>query len=213
MSFSSTSCNQYQKYLSDCDLINKYSIDSVHSIPKLKNITLNINLGEFFEVLDISNKDQSNYGAQIRAYLTLYMLNCFEPFINSVKVISTSKKQKVADVRYSLKISINKTSNINDFLFLLFVESKRKLELEDFNFFKTTSGRNKFFSNKNKDLFVFKTCVPGGNLFEIESFLLDNFKNVNPKNLKLHTSFKFSSLNNVNVNVNMIKNIPFFWFG
>ena len=42
------SSSTHFNYLSNCDLINKYNLTSVHHIPKLDKINLELNLKDFF---------------------------------------------------------------------------------------------------------------------------------------------------------------------
>ena len=43
-------------YLSNCDLINKYNLTSVHHIPKLDRINLELNLKDFLEFMKFQVK-------------------------------------------------------------------------------------------------------------------------------------------------------------
>ena len=64
----------YFNYLSGCDLINKYNLTSVHHIPKLDNINLELNLKDLLGSYEIVGKDQTDPIIQTKAFICTYLI-------------------------------------------------------------------------------------------------------------------------------------------
>ena len=75
----------FNSHLSNCDLINKYLLKSIYTIPKLDSIGINFSL---LESLKIFNKKNSvalaKDDVQIHTFLLLYIFSNYFPFIKTV---------------------------------------------------------------------------------------------------------------------------------
>ncbi len=202
----SFSHNNYESYISNCDLINKYNVKSVHQIPKLDKIVLELDMKDLLNSYEISSKDQTDSVAQVKAFLILYIFIGLFPYIKASKAVSSSGRLKTTNLQYSLKVVLRRKEEINNFLFSLFVENWQKLSLEDFKLFK-----NERVKSKAEKTFVLNTLLPADCFFDISEFLSKSLTGVNSKNLKFRLNFSFNSSINVKDLNKLIKNLPFFW--
>jgi|TARA_A100001035_G_scaffold25981_1_gene17419 ribosomal protein L5 len=202
----SFSHNNYESYISNCDLINKYNVKSVHQIPKLDKIVLELDMKDLLNSYEISSKDQTDSVAQVKAFLILYIFIGLFPYIKASKAVSSSGRLKTTNLQYSLKVVLRRKEEINNFLFSLFVENWQKLSLEDFKLFK-----NERVKSKAEKTFVLNTLLPADCFFDISEFLSKSLTGVNSKNLKFRLNFSFNSSINVKDRNKLIKNLPFFW--
>lgn len=202
----STSNSKYSNYLSNCDLINKYNLNSVHNIPKLKKITLELEMKNFLNSYEVIGKDQTDSLAQTKAFLSIYALTGKIPYIKAEKSVAAFGRQKSSVLNYSLKTVLNKKVEKNNFLFSMFVENWQKLKLEDFKLFNSKSNKN--FSSKK---FVLNSLVPGYCLFEIDEILSKSISGINSKNIKLRVNFSFDNNSLLKNRNDIILNLPFFW--
>jgi len=202
----SFSHNNYESYISNCDLINKYNVKSVHQIPKLDKIVLELDMKDLLNSYEISSKDQTDSVAQVKAFLILYIFIGLFPYIKASKAVSSSGRLKTTNLQYSLKVVLRRKEEINNFLFSLFVENWQKLSLEDFKLFK-----NERVKSKAEKTFVLNTLLPADCFFYISEFLSKSLTGVNSKNLKFRLNFSFNSSINVKDRNKLIKNLPFFW--
>ena len=198
--------NNYESYISNCDLINKYNVKSVHQIPKLDKIVLELDMKDLLNSYEISSKDQTDSVAQVKAFLILYIFIGLFPYIKASKAVSSSGRLKTTNLQYSLKVVLRRKEEINNFLFSLFVENWQKLSLEDFKLFK-----NERVKSKAEKTFVLNTLLPADCFFDISEFLSKSLTGVNSKNLKFRLNFSFNSSINVKDRNKLIKNLPFFW--
>ncbi len=202
----SFSHNNYESYISNCDLINKYNVKSVHQIPKLDKIVLELDMKDLLNSYEISSKDQTDSVAQVKAFLILYIFIGLFPYIKASKAVSSSGRLKTTNLQYSLKVVLRRKEEINNFLFSLFVENWQKLSLEDFKLFK-----NERVKSKAEKTFVLNTLLPADCFFDISEFLSKSLTGVNSRNLKFRLNFSFNSSINVKDRNKLIKNLPFFW--
>jgi hypothetical protein len=161
----SFSHNNYESYISNCDLINKYNVKSVHQIPKLDKIVLELDMKDLLNSYEISSKDQTDSVAQVKAFLILYIFIGLFPYIKASKAVSSSGRLKTTNLQYSLKVVLRRKEEINNFLFSLFVENWQKLSLEDFKLFK-----NERVKSKAEKTFVLNTLSPADCFFDISEF-------------------------------------------
>jgi len=201
--------NSLSNYLSTCDLINKYNFKSVYNSPKLKRVVIDFNIFDFLSASDFKDKEQTDSTVQIQAATLLYILTGFVSYINFNKSLSSLKKLKLSENNFSLKVTINDSREIDNFLFTLFVENWSKLLSEDFSFYKKPQKTSaNFLSTKT---FVHSCVVPAGCFFELESFLSKTISGVNPKNFNFKINFLFKTPVNFKSSQNLIKNLPYFW--
>jgi len=196
----------YESYISNCDLINKYNIKNIHQIPKLDKIVLELDLKDLLNSYETVVKDQTDSVAQVKAFLILYVFMGMFPFIKASKSISSSGRLKTTNQQYSLKIVLRTKEQLNSFLFSLFVENWQKLSLEDFRLFK-----NDRIKNAAEKIFVLNSLVPGGCFFDINEFLSKSLSGLNSKNFKFRLNFSFNNFIDIKNRNNLIKNLPFFW--
>ena len=204
--FNSSSRNDYENYISQCDLINKYNIKSVYEIPELDKMVLELDMKDLLNSYEIPSKDQTDSIAQIKAFSIVYMFMGLLPYIRASKTVSSSGRAKTTNLQFSLKIVLRKKDEINNFLFSLFVENWHKLILEDFKLFK-----NKRFKAKAEKIFVLNSLVPADCFFDVNEFLSKSLSGVNSKSLKFRLNFSFKSPIDIIDRNRLIKNLPFFW--
>ena len=200
------SSSTHFNYLSNCDLINKYNLTSVHHIPKLDKINLELNLKDFLGSYEIVGKDQTDPTIQAKAFISLFNLTGIIPYIKAEKTVSSSGRQKSTLLNYSIKVSFNKNVQKTDFLFSMFVENWHKLKLEDYTLF--NSKPNDKFSEKK---FVLNTLLPSHCFFEADEILTKSLTGVSTKNLKFRLNFSFENVSLLKNRNNIILNLPFFW--
>ena len=196
---------KFKSYLSNCDLINKYNFKSVHNIPRVKKLSLELNLKEFLVASDISEKNQKHVFSQTNIYLLFYIILGFIPQINYNKNLNIKiKSSKTLEGSYSVKLTFSTQQEIDHILYSIFIDSLSKLELDGFKFFDTKKINNKTTTLKS---FLFSTLIPGNSFYEIESYFKER---LNLKNLKFKLNLLISNPVSNNNN-NIIKNLPFFW--
>jgi hypothetical protein len=195
-------CNEY---LSNCDLINKYSLKNTNNIPKIKKISLELDLKDFLLASEISEKNQKHILSQTKSYLLFYILFGFLPKINFNKnVVSKSKILTLSELHYSLSVVFSTKREVNNFLHSFFIENFSKLSSDGFKVFKKKEINNKVNSLNS---FLLSIIIPGNSFNESDSFFKGG---LNLKNLKFKLNI---SINNPKLknNQNIVKNLPFFW--
>jgi hypothetical protein len=196
-------------YLSECDLLNKYNISNLKQQPKLDQIVIDFPILEIIKASDTSNKTENDPDIQLKAFLMLYVLTSFIPYIRLNKI----KKQgqiKTIELNYSLKIVLSNREEINLFLNSFFLETFVRLHFDGFKLFKQKpQGFNKALLSSNK--IAFNTKVPGHSIFEIDQILNKIVIGINPRDLNLNLNFLFSNFNSTKEFKTSIKNMPFFW--
>lgn len=201
---------KFNQYLSHCDLLNKYNLKTLHSIPTLEKIVCEVHFKDFLIASDLNQIDQNNSISQINSYLLIYILLGCLPYLNCNKNKATLLKAlKNADTNYSLKIFFSTLQDKTIFLTSLFNENWSKLKIDNFSLFleKHTLLNKKIPSN-----FVFNSIIPGNSFFEIEDFW--SFSGIvtpiNLKNLKFNINFVIKNAKAKNKK-NVLKNLQFFW--
>ena len=184
-------------YLSNCDLINKYSLNSLKKKPKLKKITLELSSHDILNSFESLRKNEADFDVRVNSFVVLYVFYSFLPYIKFVKGDGTS---------FLLKISLFDLDDIHFFLVNFFIENWENLVLEDFSFL----GKYTYFS-KYPNSFVIQHSIPL--FFELDDFLAKNSFGIIPKNLNFKSKFLFQIQNFKNkvMAEKRIKNIPPFW--
>jgi len=195
-------------YLSDCDLINKYNLNSLNKKPKLHKIILELSSRDILDSFEISGKNETDSEIQVKSFIILYILQSFLPFIT----FSTSTKSKDEGSTFLLKIILSNDDEIYSFLVSFFVENWNKLIVEDFSFFEKNE---KSFNNAhlNQETFIIHRQIPTNVFFEIDNLLTKNSFGIISKNLNFRAKFMFQNENFKNrvISEKTIKNIPLFW--
>jgi hypothetical protein len=177
-------------YLSNCDLINKYTLLSVHRVPLLSSIFLELSSSDILNALEKMNQSDSNAETKIELFLILYVFKLFQPTIRN----SNCDKDK----DFLLQVSFSKEKEISLFLTILFVENWSK------TIFQEVSSYNKKFSS-------FK--ITGETFFNVERFLEINKLGIDSNKLILNCKFVFENHESKNqaISIKLIKNIVPFW--
>jgi len=201
---------KFNQYLSHCDLLNKYNLTTLHSVPTLDKIICEVNFKDFLLAADFNSSDQSHSVSQINSYLLIYMLLGCLPYLNCNKnKRALLKAVKSADTNYSLKIVFATLQDKNIFLNSLFNENWNKLKVDNFSLF---LEKYTLLNKKIPADFVFNSIIPGNSFFEIEEFW--NFSGIvtpiNLKNLKFNINFLIKNANFKNKK-NVLKNLQLFW--
>ena len=189
----------YNSYLSDCDLINKYNLKNIYQKPKLETIVMDFS---------IENDTNSLSGNSIKAALVLYFISMLYPFVNIKKAKTNDmNKTKNTNIKYKFKIIFSNKNEINSILSTIFIENWNTLLLEDFILFNSKFNKTKAIFKKE----VFKTKIPLQSFFELESFFSKVVTEINPKDLSVNLNFLFSNFIIGQNRKNLIQNLPNFW--
>ena len=192
----------FNSHLSNCDLINKYLLKSIYTIPKLDSIGINFSL---LESLKIFNKKNSvalaKDDVQIHTFLLLYIFSNYFPFIK----IHKNKNIDDFSNECNLKLFFNQKNQKEIFLKKIFIEAWHSLK--SLKLFKTTTilQKDKFIIKKNKTNVT--VLLPLNCFIEIDDLLQKS--NKNSKESLIQFKFTFSHLNFTQEKV--IENLPFFW--
>jgi hypothetical protein len=198
---------KYNDYLSKCDLINKYSLKSVDTCPKLNKIVLEFSSLDVLSACETGNKKEWDSELQIKAFLLLYVLQANRPFINFNKVQINKDNSN-----YSVKLTFSGKEEIQSFLSQLFVENWNTLLLDDFEFIRLNQAKyNKYIQVNEK--YVLNTKLPASSFVELDTLLNKNLFGITSKSLNIKASFLFE--NNIILKLKapnlLIKNLPLFW--
>ena len=195
-------------YLSNLDLINKYNLQSVYSVPNLKSISLTLSLNNVIEAFDSKNSTIKDYEIQIKTFLLLFITFLIVPFLknNKIKIVKTSEKS--LQMNYILKIMLINSTDINEFLFLIFIENWQQFLIEDNLLFKKSS-----ITPFNSKFLIFRTQVYLNNILSFQSIFSILFSNLNLKVVPLKISFKIKLNNKLNFcdKFKVLRNLPLFW--
>lgn len=181
-------------YLSNCDLINKYTLPSAYQAPLLSTIFLELSPSNILNVFEKTNQSDSTSEIKIELFLILYVFKLFQPTIRNE---SYNRSEEVSK-DFLLRISFSKEKELHRFSTILFVENWSK------SIFQEVSSHNKKFSS-------FK--ITAETFFNVEKFLAINNLEFNPEKLTLNCKFVFENYNFKNrvISIKLIKNIVPFW--
>jgi len=166
-------------YLSCCDLINKYSLNSLKKAPKLKKITLELSSYDILNSFESSQKNEADMDVRVNSFVIFYLFHSFLPYIAFIKGEGTN---------FLLKISFFDVNDIYFFLVNFFVENWEKLVLENFSFFSKYTYFSKYPNN-----FIIQHSIPF--FFELNDFLVKNPFGIISKNLSFKSKFLFQIQN------------------
>ena len=195
----------FNQYLSNYDLIQKYTLKSQYKVPTLYKIKLNLALTDVaFNEAD----KKANLSAQTlrTAFLFFFALFSRVPYINTRITSSIKDSQKSADNEYFLNISFANQTQIDEFLFFLFIENWTNLLKTDYkmNFNKPYTKEE---SNNTIQLF---SKIPLNVLYNFD-IMYDTSSN---KKIKEDSSafltFFFKNLDSKHIKES-IQNLPIFW--
>jgi len=188
----------YNLYLSDCDLINKYTLRNVYQKPHIKNIVVDFS---------IKNETSNAVSASISAAV-IYVLTNFYPYVITKKSKnSNSDKHKNNSTEYNFKAIFSNKQEINSFLSTLLVENWNTLLLDDFVLFSSKFNETKICHEKE----VFKIKIPIQSFFELDMFFSKVATEINPKNFEINLNLLFFNFTVGQNRKNTIQNLPNFW--
>ena len=185
------------KYLSCCDLLNKFIFKGTKLFPELEKIVLTLSLKDLMLSSDVSLKSK-----EIKSLLFFTLFISINPHI-SFK--STENKLNAGLFReqngeYSLKVVLSRGTEIQQFLFYFFCEHHSLLKKEGLLYFPEKKVGEKTISHS---LFA---------PLSLFSSFLDTFNSVlthvNVKESFLYINFVLSRKSKQEIN---FKNLPFFW--
>ena len=181
-------------YLSNCDFINKYTLNHIKRRPFLSKITVELSSSDILNSLENKNKNDFNPEVKIKLFMILYLFKLFQPKIK----FDTYKKVTEGNKGFLLQISYSKKTELNNFVTTLLLENWNKLISQN-------------LTNNDKKILNFKTTIE--TFFGVENFLKQNLFGVNSNKLKVNCKliFKNTNLRNQKVPIKLIKNITPFW--
>jgi hypothetical protein len=199
MSISLTSSlnTRIDDYYSQVDLVNKYRIKSAHKSPRIKKMTFELPLNQFFYA---SSEIKDNVNLQVKSFLILFIIFSLVPFIlfNDIKTHIKSSKDKDSNKNFALKVVVTKKQ---DFIYLL----RRKFL--SINLFANTEYNNVLEINNSK-INSNKFNLVAKNFIDIQDY--NDFKGSKPifEDLKVSLVVNFSSgeINNFN-KIYLLRNI------
>jgi hypothetical protein len=190
------------------DLINKYLIETIYQIPRIKTINVQLDIKEVIEINKNSFNTIKEKPYKLKIFLLLFFYFLKIPFYKIqqfLKVTKSSKKLKLTRNFFEIS-SINKTV-FNTLLFSLFIEN---------NPLKTSKNINslqKFLilPSKYNDSINIKFLL-ASQLFEnIKHLGFFIFKNSTLKQLNFNLLLQLYNPNKIKNLKNLLYNMPFFW--
>lgn len=195
-------------YLSNLDLINKYNLESVHSVPNLQNISVTLSLNNVINACDLKNLVTKDHEIQIKSFLLFYLTFLIVPFLKNHKIKLLKTSEKNLQMNYILKVTLISPTDINEFLFLIFIENWHQFIIEETVVFKKSS-----LLPQNSNCLTFRTQLYLNNLLSFQSIFSFLFNNINLKEVPLKLGFKIITNKSVNIanKFTLLKNLPLFW--
>ncbi len=190
-------------YLSNLDNLNKYVTKSVYVIPKVKAITLTMFLQPFILATEIKNVTIKDKGLQIKAFLTLYLVFTFIPYLKSKRFSLKKLNTSELNSDYSLTITLTRATDLNEFLVVLFIENRLHL-----------FGKDSFFRGTQKKLFSPYLVRTAFTLAAISPSLLPSLTLAMADEVACQVSFEVRHLPTASINVSKpfsFKNLPLLW--
>lgn len=190
------------------DLVNKYLIKTVHQIPKIKTINVQVNINEVLELNKNSFITIKEKPYKIKTFLLLFFYFLQKPSYKIQKfqkITSSNKKVKVKKNILEI-ISINK-SLFNTLILSLFIEN---------NCLKTANNINSFqkflvLPSKFENSINFKFLVSSQFFENIKSLGFLIFKNSTFKQLNFNLLVQLYNPNKISNIKSLLYNMPFFW--
>ena len=191
-------------YLSNLDLINKYNLPSVYSVPKLQNITVTLSLNNIINACDFKNVLIKDHEIQIKSFLLFYITFLIVPLLKNSKIQLVKASEKNLQMNYILKVTLISSIDINEFLFLVFIENWQQFVLEENALFKKNS-----YTPLNKNFLNFRTQLYLNNLISFQSIFSLLLNNISLKEVPLKLSFRIKISKSVKINnkFTLLKNL------
>ena len=111
-------------------------------------------------------------------------------------------------MNYILKVTLISSIDINEFLFLVFIENWQQFLLEENALFKKNS-----YTPLNTNFLNFRTQLYLNNLISFQSIFSLLLNNISLKEVPLKLSFRIKISKSVKINnkFTLLKNLPLFW--
>ena len=188
-------------YLSNLDNLNKYVYPSIHGVPKVNEITITLFLTNFINATEAKTVTVKDTGFQVKAFLLCYLLFAFSPYLKSKRFALKVIGNKSLNADYALKITLTNIGDINEFLFVFFIENGSNVSTSDKVLLplKMTTGH-----------YIVRTSQT----FErLSSFFLSFLSSTNLKEVLLNITFKVDSKTRdiSKAKPFFLKNLPLFW--
>jgi len=183
-------------------------LPSVYSVPKLQNITVTLSLNNIINACDFKNVLIKDHEIQIKSFLLFYITFLIVPLLKNSKIQLVKASEKNLQMNYILKVTLISSIDINEFLFLVFIENWQQFLLEDNAFFKKNS-----YTPLNTNFLNFRTQLYLNNLISFQSIFSLLLNNISLKEVPLKLSFRIKINKSVKINnkFNLLKNLPLFW--
>lgn len=192
-------------YLVNCDLLNKYNINSVYKLPNLEKIVLQIPLNSFLNLSEEQTLGKLQNKVKMKVLSFFFFLFSKFAYINCAKYKTVrAEKNKNNELVYYLKITLKNSNDINSFLISGLME-----DIESLFSNKNLLKKSVNFSNKN--ILNFRTEIPVYyffKLYKISSLLLND---MSLKKFKFKVNFIFKGYKNANTELLFIRNNLHLW--
>ena len=193
-------------YLSKYDLINKYTLKNINNLVKIRKLKINLPVSSFLNTTD-TPKLTVDLETQVKAYTFFYLLTSTKPLLNAkLKVLKSAEKNK--ELNYFLSFAFSKDSDIQLFLFNIFIENWNKLQIDGIKTF--SSNKVKLLkSTKN----IFTISIPLHLLHLTESILETISPNIDTKEVLLDITFVIETPSEFALynKALLLKNLPILW--
>ena len=193
-------------YLSKYDLIQKYTLKNIFNVLKIRKVKIHLPISTFLSTTD-SSKNSVDLETQVKAYSFFYLLTSIKPFLNAkLKVLKSSEKNK--ELNYFLSFLFSKETDIQLFLFNIFIESWNKLQIDDIKTF--SSNKFKVLQNRQN---IFTISIPFSLLHSTDSILDTIAPTIDTKGVLLDITFLIETpLQLCSFNKALLfKNLPILW--
>ena len=193
-------------YLSKYDLINKYTLKNINNLVKIRKLKINLPVSSFLNTTD-TPKLTVDLETQVKAYTFFYLLTSTKPLLNAkLKVLKSAEKNK--ELNYFLSFAFSKDSDIQLFLFNIFIENWNKLQIDGIKTF--SSNKVKLLkSTKN----IFTISIPLHLLHFTESILETISPNIDTKEVLLDITFVIETPSEFALynKALLLKKLPILW--
>lgn len=183
-------------YYSNYDLIHKYTLKSLHDVPKIVKLNCCIRLDN----TSISHgMNHTDLKLQYQIFYIFYCLILKVPYIRLYKTDLVRGSQ----LSYSISFKINNLKEVLDFLCLLFIDHVVSTDIDNITKFSNIE--------KNKLPFIMSVKTSVSAIASLDKFVMIHFNDLNLREIPLVFFLKCQG-SNIFVNKNLlIKNLPFLW--
>lgn len=190
----------FNDYLTKCDLIYKYNLESINLIPKIKKIDIALKIDESFNE-GFTSPEMSENLMKLNLFLILYVSYFCFPFIKYLNFKNSDQNA------FSLNSIVSQKSSIFALLDSLFIDNSYKLKRLGLLSLKNLKKESLIQGEQ----ILFKVKLPLSVFDDLNEVPL--FKNVNKKKFSITLNFSienliFSKLKN---SKSFLRNLPYFW--